>query len=452
MHAIAAAGANQSDSRTAFLPIVGVGEGMIPAPAFWIPSGGEWGTNQIALFRCRVAGDDPVVALHLFADTRYEAWLDGRRLGRGPARFSSRRAEYDVYALEEPAEEVNLAVLVQWAPNTRRSEASMPLFRAEVVTANERRPFSTSECKVNGTDAWDRDGPHVHSWGLIGPTEVLDLRRLPSNWHEPGYDDSAWRVPRLMPGPPGVMAARSIPSLVDTAVEFEVTGAGTLADGRRLVTIAGRSHVFSVADAGEVGIEVLAGLPGWLVDGVPLALVPVGAERPEVLTATVWLEAGDHVLFPVREPTPITEERQEPVVAMLRVPNAAPGIPPLKASPGPRLLLAEGSDDFAGVVVAQGDTEVRFSPGAHYVVLDLERTVYGRFSARANGPAAALWTLAGRNASRATCRWHTPGRPIRSGIRPTAGSWMERNGPSRPSMPGPDATSLLRCGRMYQSR
>ena len=34
----------------------------------------------------------------------------------------------------------------------------------------------------------------VHSWGLIGPTELLDLRHLPVNWNQPGYQDGGWQV------------------------------------------------------------------------------------------------------------------------------------------------------------------------------------------------------------------------------------------------------------------
>lgn len=66
--------------------------------------------------------------MHIFADTRYEVWLDGVWVGRGPARFSKLRHEYDSLPLGTitPGEHL-LAIQVQWSPNSRRSESSTPL-------------------------------------------------------------------------------------------------------------------------------------------------------------------------------------------------------------------------------------------------------------------------------------------------------------------------------------
>ncbi|MFN2202943.1 MAG: hypothetical protein ACK2UO_17220, partial [Caldilineaceae bacterium] len=86
-------------------------------------------THEVALFRRKFRVDKPVDdgQLHVFADTRYIAWLDGEWLGRGPARFSQSRHEYDTYSLGAlPPGDHTLAMLVQWAPNGRRSESTRP--------------------------------------------------------------------------------------------------------------------------------------------------------------------------------------------------------------------------------------------------------------------------------------------------------------------------------------
>ena len=78
---------------------LGSEDGMTGAP-IW--AGGETTVGTVALFRHHFSlpvGMDPL-EISIIADTRYELWLDGNWLGRGPARFSRARQEFDVYALD----------------------------------------------------------------------------------------------------------------------------------------------------------------------------------------------------------------------------------------------------------------------------------------------------------------------------------------------------------------
>lgn len=52
-------------------------------PAHWIASPDP---HEVVLYRCRFAWPGGILRLHLSADQRYEAFLDGERLGRGPER------------------------------------------------------------------------------------------------------------------------------------------------------------------------------------------------------------------------------------------------------------------------------------------------------------------------------------------------------------------------------
>jgi len=95
--------------------------------------------HEVVIFR-RAFNLDKVlenVELHIFADTRYEIWLDGQWIGRGPARFSLMTREFDVYQLGgiNKGEHV-IAVLVQWAPNNRRSESTTPYLQAHIQGEN----------------------------------------------------------------------------------------------------------------------------------------------------------------------------------------------------------------------------------------------------------------------------------------------------------------------------
>ena len=144
--------------------------------------------HEIALFRRTISLGEPLEdsALDIFSDTRYELWIDGTWFGRGPARFSRRLREYDRYSLNtlQPGEHL-IAVLVQWSPNSRRSESGSPYLQAVLsgrsADGSKKTYRSDIDWKVLLTDAWRSDAALVHTWGLIGSTELLDLARLPIN-------------------------------------------------------------------------------------------------------------------------------------------------------------------------------------------------------------------------------------------------------------------------------
>jgi alpha-L-rhamnosidase len=153
--------------------------------------------------------------LVIFADTRYEVWLDGAWLGRGPARFSRTLREYDVYSLDTllPGEHL-VSALVQWAPNVRRSESTTPFLLGHlkgVTPSGESVIIRTGpDWKVLLSDAWRQDAAPVHAWNLIGPTELLDLRRLPPDWMQPGYTDTTWSAAMVVSAPSLTFRPRSI--------------------------------------------------------------------------------------------------------------------------------------------------------------------------------------------------------------------------------------------------
>jgi len=181
---------------------------------------GETGPAAVALFRHQftLPSGWQSVELAIIADTRYEVWLDRSWLGRGPARFSRVRQEFDTYAIPDlPTGQHVLAVLVQYAPNTRRSESVQPALQAAL------RAWDGSSWQVvsaTGTDwkaaispAWDADARLISELGLIGPMELLDLRGLPADWMQPGFDDSTWSQAQLVsPSPFPALSARTIPT------------------------------------------------------------------------------------------------------------------------------------------------------------------------------------------------------------------------------------------------
>ncbi len=264
----------------------------------WADSVPGW--HDIVLFRRGFSLTAPLTgaALSIFADTRYEVWVDGRWVGRGPARFSKTAREYDRYALNDlQAGDHLIAVLVQWAPNARRSESATPLLLAHLEgrTGDEPRIIlrTNTQWKALSSPAWRRDSALVHTLGLIGPTELLDLNQLPPDWFQPTFSDAAWPTAVVVESPlTADYQLRSIPLLVDAPVPATVIERGSLSPGRQIADLAPPvsspyTLPFSLAASSFLTVEVLADpltrQPLTMqVDGGDVVWSPAGSGRPDV--------------------------------------------------------------------------------------------------------------------------------------------------------------------------
>jgi alpha-L-rhamnosidase len=392
----------------------------------------------VALFRTRfvLPGDLGEASLSIMADTRFEVWLDGVWLGRGPARFSRVRQEYDSFSLEGLAAGPHvIAALVQYAPNVRRSESLRPALQAslqgwdgsswQTITATD------ASWKAIVSPAWDANARPVSQLGLIGPMEVLDLRQLPADWMQPGFDDSTWPVAQeIEPSPFPALSPRSIPALKDVVrPPVSVVEAGLLSPGWQLVELEhptgdGPAIVvdlaLSAARTTTLRLEALESNPVSVDGSSPLGWLPLDdARRPDVLQAEGALSAGPHTLHVTVPP-----ETACPAESLLRAsftwsPQSAdqwpctlsagrtlailldglqltggPGVSQT-ADPGRRTLLADPVSGGAGAPVVQllaDHAEVTFpsSNTPRYVVLDFGRTLHARLSLVADGPAGAI--------------------------------------------------------------
>ena len=390
--------------------------------------------HEVVLFRHVITLDDDLDdgELHIFADTRYELWLDGQWIGRGPARFSLMTREYDIYHLGglDKGEHV-IAVLVQWAPNNRRSESTTPYLQAHIQGENLNQTQivarTGSQWKAYFTDAWNHNAAPVHSWGLIGPTELLDFRKLPTDWMENSFNDGDWlpaaikeisiqvdqlRIPRLdssiqslsdfptgintdqldLELAQGVYRSRSIKFLDNVLIPIELMDRGFLSPGRSIgEIIPGLSHLvkFDAASSTPFTDEILSDIyPSGLVllDGFELEWIAAGPQRPDVYTGTANISTGGHQLSFNAIP-------ESGVTFSISTKNIkTKNFPFLQGSnAGRRLLLAEPVTDQNSVNInTDGNLSLIFNAIPSYAVFDLGRTVYGRFSATVSGPAGAI--------------------------------------------------------------
>lgn len=215
------------------------------------------GRNRWFLFRRRL--DLPAAAdeaeLTLTVDGRYQLFVNGARIGRGPMRCSPLYQRTDRYDLKPHlrAGENAIALLVHvygvdtswyetvkgewqavfgdggvWCEGTARCGAQTVDILSDVH-------WRALEC-----EAWDSTTPRVN-WGL-GFVESHDARKMPVGWTEPGFDDGAWDAVHELVfggGPPdsllGGFSIEPFPTLVPREIPF---GDESIVRAERIVDVA----------------------------------------------------------------------------------------------------------------------------------------------------------------------------------------------------------------------
>lgn len=392
--------------------------------------------HEVSLFRHTFLLEEDLesVELRIFADTRYEVWLDGVSVGRGPARFSRTLREYDVYDIGPlSAGQHLIAALVQWAPNNKRSESVAPYLQAHLLgrsTNGAQTRISTGQdWKSLLSDAWRSDAVPIHAWGLIGPTELLDLSRLPQAWNQPGFNDSHWdpaivqdtsvlhvqanQLPqnefigeisqatinfenpvRRLDGDSARVRyqPRSIPPLDYISMPMTVIDGGLISPGFKigeLRDLASDPYTvnFSAAEPAAFTVEtlyesIISGSHLIQLDGKSLNLQAAGDSRPDVHSTTINIESGPHNLsFSGLPSQGITFAVSASGVEFSDFPfqqgNHA----------GRRMLLANPASDLDQIDVSSTDElTVQFNNLPAYIILDLGRTVHGRLHIDVTGP------------------------------------------------------------------
>lgn len=147
--------------------------------------------NVYGFFRRRFRLPKAVsVTLRITADTFYEAHVDGRPLGRGPARSHLGYYEFDRYTLRLKAGEHVMAVLVHHigvpyaAGMTHR-----PGLLVEIEGPGLKIGSDEHWRAFRGT-AWTSDLPCLMSH--YGFWEECDQERVPKGWTELAFDDADW--------------------------------------------------------------------------------------------------------------------------------------------------------------------------------------------------------------------------------------------------------------------
>lgn len=171
------------------------------------------------------------VPARITADSRYLLFANGQEVFRGPIRSQPRRLTYDLFDLAPylRAGENTLAAYVVyygsprsfWQPAVAMGglgRSGVLVFEANLGAAGGWL-VSDASWKALKSDAWTEDWKKAEElpamFGDAIPTEVVDARRLPFGWEQPGFDDQAWgaayAIGPMHPGSGGRVAPPSDP-------------------------------------------------------------------------------------------------------------------------------------------------------------------------------------------------------------------------------------------------
>ncbi len=331
-----------------------------------------------------------------------------------------------------------IAVLVQWSPNNRRSESLAPYLQAHLSGKTGSGSIiyypTATDWKVRLSDAWRSDAALVHTWGLIGSTELLDLSLLPESWFQITFSDSTWPFavvrdispvnisnyfePSLLQEDllasksndliqsPGTgltngsdisYQPRSIPVLVNQPMTVTVIDRGVLSSGFRLgelIPPLTDPHLITIDATGgitftiETLTQTISAQGGSItLDGLSLQWEQAGPHRPDVLHASRWISSGAHQIAFSGMPS-------DGATFAVSTANINPSSVPFSQGvhAGRRQLLAQpiSAPDQVEVISNSGELSLQFNSLPGYVVLDLGRTIHGRLSFQATGAPGAI--------------------------------------------------------------
>ncbi len=263
------------------------GADAFPARWVWHPGLGA-GQPAVLFFRLTwVQAQAETVCLHVSADQRYELWLDGRRLGRGPERGDPAHWFFESYGADLAPGRHLLAARVWWFPEDGAPMAQMTAQPGFLLYAEGPLASTLS----TGSGAWEAllcdayagrrsglDGYHVVGWQF-----TLDGARLPWGWEADPAEAGAWApaVPREVPIGAGSSpyadsetAQRTpqhhlTPAALGAMME-EIRRVGTV----RHVELLGPEQVPGQVLAEQHASELAAGWQALLGGGAALTLAP----------------------------------------------------------------------------------------------------------------------------------------------------------------------------------
>lgn len=276
-----------------------------PARYIWYDSEGL-GRNQYGLFRrsFEIAGPVRSAEIHLFADSRYQLFVNGEFVEFGPVRFDPAFPLFDTHDLARRLSPGKNAIAVQvnyFGMHTFQSlpaRGGMIAWGGILLESGERIPLET------GSGSWRATPSGAHSRYAsalsfaLNAADLFDQSGEEPGWKEAGFDDRHWgvEVSLAQQSSWGPLAPRSIPFMSGDAVPL------VTAPVIRPLLQPEEWYSFSVPAVHALDDD-RAQYPQWLYFASWI-------HSPQDQTVTVGVRYGEHWLNGAPAPKPIESAAQ----------------------------------------------------------------------------------------------------------------------------------------------
>ena len=191
--------------------------------ARWIASG-EVSEGEFEAYRFRKTFPLERVpsrfVINISADPRYELFVNGRRVHRGPARGTLQNWYYETLDIAPYLKEGdNVIAATVWNYGRWSGGAQVSLCTGLIVQGETER-----ESAVDTDSSWksryDRSlAPSLVYLQDVEPGLIVDGNRYPWGWEQPGYDDSRWpSAVETEPGRPALACRGQVRALVPRTI------------------------------------------------------------------------------------------------------------------------------------------------------------------------------------------------------------------------------------------
>ena len=188
------------------------------------------GTQAYVVFRKNFElSESPQNArLHVFADSRFLLWVNGKHVLRGPCRFNPNSPEFDsldVSSLLHKGTNSVVALVHYYGPVTNgRIMHRAPGFTALLMSDQQELLRTDTSWRTQTKTEYL---PSPHAWSSI--PDIIDARQSPGPWMTPEFNDADW--PQAIPvdgNQWGKFQARTIPLAIESPVkDIKVMPSGT---------------------------------------------------------------------------------------------------------------------------------------------------------------------------------------------------------------------------------
>jgi alpha-L-rhamnosidase len=196
--------------------------GDSPLPCLWMPGAKADECDYHVAFRGAFDVGGGEVEIRILGASWFNAWIDGRWLAEGPARFSHAHPEYQSFRLKPGPGRHVLAVQVHAEGVETRIVGNIPPFLwCEARSASGPVAVRWTCLRLGGYV------PKVRRINaLLGWMDWCDTRGVPTGWQEPGFDDGAWVATAEVTAPVGRPALLSAAETIRSEVSAKVVASG----------------------------------------------------------------------------------------------------------------------------------------------------------------------------------------------------------------------------------